>query len=94
MTESTEATPVIALITNLLEAWNGALIARSQVVDGLLDVRSAVRDHPSALTRIDEALGAVPGKTLVARDWAVDVLLDVNHIVKAQEPVADAALLP
>ncbi len=81
MTANAHPTPVVEGITNLLEEWSGALVSRSKVVDGLLDLRSDVRDHPLAVRRIDEALRTMPGQTVVAREWAVEVLFAINDAV-------------
>ncbi len=64
-------------LARLLDTWSSALLARSKVTDDLLDLRSLLAPHPLAQSRVDKALGTLPGQNLVAREWAVAVVTDV-----------------
>ena len=64
-------------LTRLLDDWTGALLSRSRVIDDLLDLRASVAAHPAAQARVDQALAALPGQNLVAREWAAEVVADV-----------------
>jgi hypothetical protein len=80
MTPDAMPNPTLDQIDRLVEEWSSALIARAQVFDGLLDLRSTVREDPTATAIVDRALAGVPGKNLVAREWAVGVLMEVGAL--------------
>ena len=61
-------------ISGLLDAVDGKLLDRSRVIDSLLDLRLLAGDQPDVRSAIDEALGTVPGRSLVDAEWYVDVL--------------------
>lgn len=75
-----DATPA-TVIAALLEQWSGALVSKSRVVDGLLDLRNAVANRIDAVDAIDRALATMPGQTLVPREWAVEVLVEVDVLL-------------
>ena len=77
--------PVAGELTALLDRWSGALVSRSRLVDDLLDLRLACAGRPAVLARVDRALRELPGQNLVAREWAVAVLVDVAGLYSLAE---------
>jgi hypothetical protein len=71
------------LIPKLLQDWTGALISRSRVVDGLLDLRSAAASDVDLLIVIDKALATIPGQNLVEAKWAIDVLANISDLASS-----------
>jgi hypothetical protein len=71
------------LIPKLLGEWNGALISRSRVVDGLLDLRSAASSDIDILIVVDKALASIPGQNLVEAQWAIDVLANISDLASS-----------
>lgn len=80
------------LIPKLLSEWTGAVISRSRVIDGLLDLRCAAGQDRELLSVIDGALGSVPGNHQVEVAWAVDVLAKLTDMARLAELAADASL--
>lgn len=64
-------------LTRLLDHWDGELLSRSRLTDDLLDLRALVAGSAGAQAQVDRALGAMPGKNLVPREWAVGVVAEV-----------------
>jgi len=71
------------LIPQLLEEWSGALISRSRVVDGLLDLRSAASSDIDILVVVDKALASIPGVNLIEAQWAIDVLANISDLASS-----------
>lgn len=80
--------PVAGELTAMLDRWSGALISRSRLVDDLLDLRLACAGRPAVQARVDRALGDLPGQNLVAREWAVAVVVDVAGLYSLAEPAS------
>lgn len=70
---------VEALLVDMRTSVHGELSSRNQVVDHLLDLRSACRDNPGTLAVIDRLLGELPGRTTVANVWWLEALLDIER---------------
>lgn len=70
----TDTTTITAELGNVLDSWSSALLPRSRVTDDLLDLRLSMHDDLGAITIIDKALATMPGKNLVTREWANEVL--------------------
>ena len=73
------------LIAELRAVEHGQLINKSQVVDGLLDLRLAAKDDSMALDAVDRLLAAAPGKSMVEASWWESALDDL-HTMASREP--------
>ena len=56
-------------IRDLREAVDGEVCSRSRVIDALLDLRLDAASRSDVVEIVDQALAAVPGKTMVPADW-------------------------
>lgn len=61
-------------IRHLRDAVDGEVCSRSRVVDALLDLRLDAAGRSDVIGMVDQALAAVPGKTMVPADWWRDQL--------------------
>lgn len=71
---------ITVAIPKLLSEWTGAIISRSRVIDGLLDLRSAAGADREIVGVIDEALTTMPGQNQVEVSWAVEVLARISDL--------------
>jgi hypothetical protein len=76
MTETLSAETLLSahLITELRAQIDGDVSTRSRVIDGLLDLRNAVRGNDAALALVDQLLADLPGLTTVPNGWWRDAL--------------------
>lgn len=61
-------------IRDLRADASGEVCSRSRVVDALLDLRLDATGRPDVVEMVDQALTAVPGKTMVPAEWWRDQL--------------------
>ena len=80
MNTTIEMTAANDVISELLDAVDGELTARSRVVDGLLDLRNTAAADGEFQIRVDEILGGIPGLTTVPNGWWVDRLEELRSI--------------
>ena len=73
----------VQLIDEALAAINGEVLDKSRVTDRLLDLRLA-SGSPELVAAVDDVLGGVPGKTMVATSWWVDALNGLRLIAELE----------
>ena len=57
------------IIAALRDAIDGEVCSRSRVMDALLDLRLGATERPDVIALVDQALGELPGRTMVEADW-------------------------
>jgi hypothetical protein len=81
---STARAQLDALLAGRIEA----LVPRSSVINELLDLRNEVDDHPQMIARIDEVLGAIPGKSVATGAWWRETIIDLRARLDIAAPLA------